>query len=157
MNTTIYRVEPATLADVNQLAALEQHLFMTDHRSRKNLRYLIQRATVIVARIEKAQEIVGYAILLGRKDSRKRRIYSLGVAASARNCGIGSKLVSALETNARKAGCTLLTLEVNDSSKAAIDFYHNYGFKQCGFRYGYYEDGGHALLMSKSLASALVT
>jgi len=151
-----YKIESATLADVDQLAALEQHLFMTDHRSRKNLKYLIQRTTVIVAKTEKAGGIVGYAILLGRKGSHKKRIYSLGVAASARNCGIGCKLVSTLETLAGIAGCMVLTLEVSDRNKRAIDFYQKYGFRQYGFRYEYYEDGGHALLMSKSLANTLV-
>ncbi len=151
MPTTHYIIEPATPADVDQLAALEQHIFMTDHRSRKNLRYLIQHTTVIVARAEKIREIVGYAILLGRKGSRKKRIYSLGVTLAARKRGIGSKLVHTLETIAGLADCTLLTLEVHDRNKAAIDFYHTYGFKQCGFRYGYYEDGGHAILMQKSL------
>lgn len=142
----------ATLADVNQLAVLEQGLFMTDHSSRKNLRYLVQRTTVIVAKMVITEEIVGFAILLGRKNSRKKRIYALGVSASSRNCGIGSQLVAILENAAGEANCTTLTLEVGDRNKAAINFYHKRGFKQHGFRYGYYQDGGHALLMHKSLS-----
>ncbi len=141
----------ATLADVDQLAVLEQGLFMTDHSSRKNLRYLVQRATVIVAKMLKTGEIVGFAILLGRKNSRKKRIYALGVTASTRNSGIGSQLVAILENAADKANCTTLTLEVGDSNTAAITFYEKCGFKQHGFRYGYYQDGGHALLMHKNL------
>jgi ribosomal-protein-alanine N-acetyltransferase len=153
MNTTDYIIEPATMADLDQLVFLEQSLFMTDRCSRRNLRYLIQRATVIVVRTEKTDEIAGYAILLGRKNSRKNRIYSLGVAPSARNTGIGSKLVGALEAMACKANCTMLTLEVNDRNKAAIVLYNKCGFKQYGFRLSYYQDGDHALLMRKSLAN----
>ena len=89
--------------------------------------------------------------MLGRKNSRKMRIYSLGVAESKRNKGIGTKLVGALERIADKADCTMLTLEVNDGNKAAIVFYNKCGFKQCGFRLSYYRDGGHALLMRKNL------
>ncbi len=151
MNSTDYSIEPATLADVNQLVVLEQTLFLTDCCSRKNFRYLIQHATVIVVRTEKTSTIIGYAILLKRKNSRKMRIYSLGVAPSTRNTGIGAKLVAALEAIASKATCTTLTLEVSDNNKDAIRLYTNFGFEQYGFRYGYYEDGGHAILMRKNL------
>ncbi len=51
MNRSDYIFTSATLADVDQLVVLEQGLFMTDHSSRKNLRYLVQRATVIVAKM----------------------------------------------------------------------------------------------------------
>ncbi|GAB6190456.1 GNAT family N-acetyltransferase [Desulfocastanea catecholica] len=152
MNTTDSLIEPATLADVDQLVVLEQTLFMTDCCSRKNFRYLIRHATVIVVRTEKAGTIVGYAILLRRKNSRKMRIYSLGVATSTRNTGIGAKLIAALEAIAGEANCTMLTLEVSDNNKEAIRLYTKYGFQQYGFRYGYYEDGGHAILMRKNLA-----
>jgi ribosomal protein S18 acetylase RimI-like enzyme len=151
MKTTEPIIERATLADAEQLVALEQGLFMTDNCSRKNFRYLIQRATVIVVRTEKSGKIIGYAILLSRKNSRKGRIYSLGVDASARNTGIGSKLIANLEAIAGQANFTMLTLEVSDTNKAAIVLYNKWGFKQYGFRYNYYQDGGHALLMRKNL------
>ncbi len=151
MNTPDYIFELATMADVEQLVELEQSLFMTDDCSRKNMKYLIPRATVIVVRTEKAGEIIGYAILLGRKNSHKKRIYSLGVAASSRNKGIGLRLIEALEVIANKANCSMLTLEVNDRNKAAIVFYNKCGFHQYGFRLSYYQDGDHALLMKKNL------
>jgi ribosomal protein S18 acetylase RimI-like enzyme len=156
-----YIIEPATLADLGQLVALEQDLFMTDHYTRKNLRYLIQRAIVIVVktqsvRTEKTGKIVGYAILLTRKNSRKGRIHSLGVAESARHSGIGSNLVYALEEIAGKANYTALTLEVSDRNKAAILLYNKCGYTQYGFRYAFYKDGGHALLMRKNLTGSLL-
>lgn len=155
MKITDHIIEPATLADLEQLVVLEQRLFETDKFSRKNLRYLIQRATVIVVRSEKERHITGYAILLGRKNSRKARIYSLGVAESASRTGIGTKLVSTLEKIAAVRNCTSLTLEVSDTNKDALLFYNNCGFKQYGFRYNYYKDGGHALLMRKNLSDFL--
>lgn len=154
MNTSDYTFEPATLADVNQLVILEQSLFMTDHCSRKNLRYLIQRGTVIVAKTIKTNEIIGFAIVLGRKNSRKKRIYALGVTTATRNTGIGSQLLAIIENISQETACTTLTLEVNDRNKAAITFYNRCGFKQYGFRYCYYRDGGHALLMRKKLTDS---
>jgi len=141
----------ARLSDLDRLVALEQDIFQTDIRSRKNLSYLIPRAFVVLAKAERTEEIVGYAIVLLRKNSSKMRIYSLGVKASARNIGIGSELIGTIETFAIRAKGTMLTLEVSDANTAAIALYKKCGFQQYGFRWCYYEDGGHALRMRKSL------
>ncbi len=151
MKTIDFIIEQATPAEINQLVALEQNLFMTDERSKKNLLHLIKRSAVFAAKMRQDDKIFGYAILLCRKNSRKSRIYSLGVAASARKRGVGSKLVAMLEKEAGRKNCTSLGLEVGDRNRDAVEFYNRCGFKQVGFRYGYYEDGGHAILMDKKL------
>jgi len=56
-----------------------------------------------------------------------------------------------IERLAVASGHQMLTLEVGDNNTAAVDFYKKHGFRQYGFRLGYYEDGGHAILMRKSL------
>jgi [ribosomal protein S18]-alanine N-acetyltransferase len=142
---------PAVLADVDELAALETNLFSTDRCSKKSFRHLINHAHVIVARNMELHNIVGYAILLGRKNSRKMRIYSFGIVAAARNLGLAGELLAILENIANKAQCNMLTLEVSDGNTAAINFYKKHDFAQFGFRLGYYEDGGHAILMRKPL------
>ncbi len=142
---------PATTNDVNRLAALEIDLFHTDRCSKKSLRHLIRHAHVIVARQQDTLEIVGYAILLGRKNSRKMRIYSFGIVAAARNCGLAGKMIKALEEIVIFSHCHMLTLEVGDCNTAAVNLYKKHGFEQYGFRLGYYEDGGHAILMRKHI------
>ncbi len=142
---------PAIKADVDQLAALEIDLFQTDRCSKKSLRYLIQHAHVIVARQEESTDILGYAVLLSRKNSRKMRIYSFGIVPTARNLGIAGKLLEVLESIAVNSCCRMLTLEVGDGNTAAINLYKKHGFVQYGFRLGYYEDGGHAILMKKHI------
>jgi len=142
---------PATTHDVDRLAALEIDLFHTDRCSKKNLRHLIKHAHVIVARQQDTFEIVGYAILLGRKNSRKMRIYSFGIVAAARNRGLAGKMIAACEEIVRLAHCHMLTLEVSDDNTAAVNLYKKHGFEQYGFRLGYYEDGGHAILMRKHI------
>ena len=142
---------PATTADINQLAALEIALFHTDRCSKRSLRHLIRHAHVIVARRLQTPEIIGYSVLLGRKNSKKMRIYSFGIIAAARNLGLAGKLLAVLESIVMKAHCHMLTLEVGDGNTAAINLYKKHGFEQYGFRYGYYEDGGHAILMRKHI------
>lgn len=144
---------PAELSDVGRLAALEIELFQTDRCSKKSLRHLIKHAHVIVAKLAENGAIVGYAILLGRKNSIKMRIYSFGIIAAARNKGIAGKMIAALEKIAVHAQRRMLTLEVSDGNTAAVNLYKKHGFEQYGFRLGYYEDGGHAILMRKNLPS----
>lgn len=146
---------PATTTDVDRLAALEIDLFRTDRCSKKSLRHLIRHAHVIVARQMETLEIVGYAILLGRKNSHKMRIYSFGIVAAARNRGLAGKMIEALEKIVKNSQCQMLTLEVNDCNTAAINLYKKHGFEQYGFRLGYYEDGGHAILMRKRITEDL--
>jgi len=146
-----YLIVPAVPADVDQLAALEISLFKTDRCSKKSFRYLIRRAHVLVVKRQDNAEILGYAILLGRKNSRKMRIYSFGITATVRGEGLAGKLMEVLERIARDSKCTMLTLEVSDSNIAALGLYKKHGFSQYGFRLGYYEDGGHAILMRKTL------
>ncbi len=150
MNSTFIFV-PATANDVDRLAALEIDLFHTDRCSKKSLRHLIRHAHVIVARQQDTLQIVGYAILLGRKNSRKMRIYSFGVVAAARNRGLAGEMIAALEKIVELSHCHMLTLEVSDCNTAAVNLYKKHGFEQYGFRLGYYEDGGHAILMRKRI------
>jgi ribosomal protein S18 acetylase RimI-like enzyme len=151
MDPEKYIFSPASLADVNQLAMLETILFHTDQCSKRSFRYLILHSTVIVVRSRTDDEIFGYAVLLKRKNSSKMRIYSFGIAAHARQNGVGTKLLDYLETVAKKENSSMLTLEVSDQNPAGISLYQKFGFKQYGFKYGYYQDGSHALLIRKHL------
>jgi len=144
---------PACLDDVDQLARMEKELFYTDLCSKRSFRYLIKRATVIVIRRRADDRIYGYATLLTRKNSRKIRIYSLGIIESARQYGLGTKMVAFIENLALNREHTTITLEVSDLNIAGLALYEKNGFKKCGFKYEYYEDGGHAILMQKKVTA----
>ncbi len=145
---------PANISDARRLAALEVELFHTDRCSIKSLRHLIRHAHVIVARKEESGDIVGYAVLLQRKNSTQMRIYSFGIVPGARKLGLAGKLLEVLEDIAKKSNRHTITLEVSDGNTAAINLYKKHGYAQCGFRFGYYQDGGHAILMRKQLIKA---
>lgn len=143
-------IDLATPADVDDLARLETELFYTDRCSRRSFRALIAKQRVVVLR-DDLGGITGYAILLARSNSKKMRLYSFGIVAASRRQGQAGALLAKLEEMARAAGCHTLTLEVGDGNHAAVAFYAKHGFVQHGFRLHYYEDGGHALLMQKTL------
>jgi [ribosomal protein S18]-alanine N-acetyltransferase len=142
----------ATPADVDALTRLEPALFHTDRCSRRSFQRLIGQGRVVVVH-QPQGTIVGYAIVLARRNSRKMRIYSFGIADTDRRRGLAGALLARLEEMAAKAGCHALTLEVGDTNTAAIAFYSKHGFSQYGFRLHYYQDGGHAILMRKSLTT----
>lgn len=145
------QINLATPADVDALTHLEPVLFHTDRCSRRSFQRLIKLCRVVVVR-QPQGTITGYAILLARRNSRKMRIYSFGIADGSRRRGLAGALLAQLEEMAAAAGCHTLTLEVGDTNTVAIGFYAKHGFYQCGFRLHYYEDGGHAILMQKPLS-----
>jgi [ribosomal protein S18]-alanine N-acetyltransferase len=149
------QISLATSGDVDALTLLEPLLFHTDRCSRRSFQRLIRQGRVMVVR-EKEQTILGYAILLTRRNSRKMRIYSFGIADSSRRRGLAGALLAKLEEMATAADCHTLTLEVGDTNTAAIGFYSKHGFYQCGFRLHYYQDGGHAILMRKPLTPKIM-
>ena len=151
MSESALHIDFATPADVDTLARLENELFYTDRCSRRSFRALVLKKRVVVVRTSKAA-ICGYAILLGRSNSKKMRLYSFAIVAASRRQGLAGALLAKLEDLAEAAGCHSLTLEVGDGNHAAIAFYTKHGFVQYGFRLHYYEDGGHAILMKKPLS-----
>ena len=95
--------------------------------------------------------MLGDAVVVYRKGSKRVRLYSIVVSPEARGKGIGAKLLAHAEKAAKKRGCSLMGLEVREDNKAAIAFYGSRGYERIGLRDNYYEDGATALQMKKRL------
>lgn len=144
-------IVPAGLEDLSDLTALENQSFSCDRISPRQFRYLMTKANSIIVKAELHGILAGYMVLLKRTTSRKMRIYSLGVAQSARKQGIARELLSHAEKLARKNHCSVLTLEVCEHNSSALQLYHMAGFRQYGLKTNYYEDGCTALRLQKNL------
>jgi len=149
---------PATVADLSRLTALENAVFASDRISRRQFRYLLDRALIIKA-IDNGpegepdgEELLGCLVLLFRRDSRHARIYSLAVSPKARRCGIARRLLVYAESESRRRGLTGIVLEVRENNEAALALYQAAGFRQVGRRLNYYEDGAPAARLGKILA-----
>jgi len=147
------QIIPATIADLEQLLHLEDELFTGDRISRRQFRYLLTRANAIAAKILQDEALVGYILLLRRRNSNNLRIYSIGISGQARHRGYGQALIRFAEKTAEQIGCRHLTLEVCEHNNSAIKLYTAAGFSRYGLKPGYYEDGCHALLLRKEIAS----
>jgi ribosomal protein S18 acetylase RimI-like enzyme len=96
--------------------------------------------------------VLGYALVLFRRDSRAARLYSLAVKPGSSGRGIGSQLLAAAEGAARDRGAALLRLEVRADNADALRFYESHGYVLFGRRDEYYADGMAALRLQRALA-----
>lgn len=147
------RITPAGSEDIRQLAELEELVFSYDRISRRQFRYLTTKANSIVVKAEYRGDLAGYMVLLRRRTSSKLRIYSLAVVHSLRKRGIARKLLAYAETVALQEQLHQLTLEVCEHNDCAMRLYYYAGFRFCGRKSDYYENGCSALLLGKTLRS----
>src|SRR5262252_5395329 len=80
------------------------------------------------------ERVVGYAELQARTSSLHDRaegwLGALAVDATVRRGGIGSRLMAAIEDEARLLGCDEIVLESSSWRSAAHAFYRGIGFQQ---------------------------
>ena len=73
-----------------------------------------------------------------------------------RGRGIGAQLLAHVLAAARRAGCTLATLEVRRSNAPAIALYERAGFRTVHVRARYYQDDGEdaLVMLARQLAAS---
>lgn len=97
----------------------------------------------LVARRER--ELVGYAGMMYVLD--EAHVTNVAVSGDERRGGVGSRLLVELLHDARRRGCTGVTLEVRVSNTAAQALYARAGFTEAGTRRNYYENTEDAIVM----------
>ena len=147
------QLRPAALSDLAGLVRLEGERFPTDRLTRKSLQGLIRSPSAFVLIASRGERLLGYAVLLTRRGSRTARLYSIAVSADAAGQGVGSRLLSAIESVASERGADHLQLEVRADNPAAIHLYERAGYLPTGRRSRYYEDGMTALVFTRDLRS----
>ncbi|WP_228517889.1 GNAT family N-acetyltransferase [Aliidiomarina indica] len=137
--------------DASNLAALEQRCFSYDQIGLRSFRHLLKQAHCFVWVALENEHIVGYCIVLTRKNSRKWRLYSLATAPEARGKGVARALMEAVETQAVIDRAALIRLEVKTDNQAAIDLYRKLDFEVVDILPGYYDDGSDGYRLQRSL------
>jgi ribosomal protein S18 acetylase RimI-like enzyme len=145
-------VRRATLADLPSLERLELSEFRGDRLSRRSFRRLLDTpsACTVVAVAEGV--IVGYAMVLLRKNSSIARLYSLLRSSAHRGRGLGRVLLLAAEQEAAARGASEMRLEVREDNGAARRLYEGCGYVVSARTADYYQDHADALRMRKSLS-----
>lgn len=148
----VVHIRRGRLADVDDLIELETQVFANDRMSRRGLRHFLVAATSTVLVAEHHGRIAGCAVVLFRPNSTIARLYSIAVAPTSADRGIGPALLAASERAALAKRCRTLRLEVHEDNQRAIARYRKAGYQQFGCRENYYADKGDALRFEKDLA-----
>jgi ribosomal-protein-alanine N-acetyltransferase len=141
------RVEPMTLADVNDVHRIERasfpvpwpdYAFRQEIETNRLAHYLIARA---------GKETIAYGGLWMMVD--EAHITTFAVLPLYRRQGVGGRLMVEMMRLARDLGARVVTLEVRLSNQPARALYHRFGFRPVGVRPRYYSDNGEdALIMT---------
>lgn len=94
----------------------------------------------------------GFAV--GRVAADEAELLTLAVAPEARRQGVGRRLLSAFETEAKARGARTVFLEVAETNAAARCLYAGAGYASAGYRRDYYGPAGArtgALVLRKVL------
>lgn len=144
-------IRVAQRTDLDALLALESACFSSDRISARSFRRFIKAEHSQLLVLESAAALVGYILLLYRSGTNLARIYSLAVDPQQRGKGFARALLTAAEQAAAERNTAFIRLEVDARNSAALALYSSLHYHRFGLIAGYYQDGGDALRMEKSL------
>lgn len=131
----------ATLADLDEMAALETALFAGEAWSRDLVRDELTAAHRRYLALEDpvTGSLAGYAGLLAV--GSEGDVQTIAVSPAYRGTGQGRRLMLALIIEAHERGVRELFLEVRADNPVARTLYTSLGFEELGVRKGYYQPG----------------
>lgn len=145
-------LRPMTLADIDQVNAIEQVSFSTPWPETAFTYELTHNQSTLCWVAEWVEEgqtpsIVADIVIWRILD--EAHIGTLAVRPEFRGQAIAQRLLAVALLEAAKSGATHALLEVRVSNQAAINLYRKFGFEEVGVRPGYYQDTREdALLMT---------
>lgn len=146
-------IRPVCLKDVQALVDLEHLCFTQDRLLPSQFRQFIVRQNVILLIDSDHHQLVGYSLVLLRKNTTQARLYSFAVAPNYRGTGLATKLLLATEQEAKNRKQKKMILEVRKDNARAIHFYEKLNYHFLGEYKNFYEDHTDALRLFKDLTS----
>ena len=129
---------PMTLADVDEVVALEQSVYPHPW-TRGNFADSLDagyHAWVLRGEGEPGAELAGYFLLMAAVD--EAHLLNVSVASRRQRQGLGHYLLDKVAACARGLGAESVLLEVRPSNLRALHIYQRYGFVDIGRRKAYY-------------------
>jgi ribosomal-protein-alanine N-acetyltransferase len=138
---------PSSIEHLDRVCELEKQ-FGAEAFSRRSLRRFIMNESLVIF-VDNSGYVIGYAIVLRKKNSYKARLYSFMIDEKFRGNGLGSAYLSALIHE--ETGVDGIILEASENNEPAIRMYHRAGFEVIQRVQNYYKDGSGAIKMLKKL------
>ncbi len=140
--------------DVDALLTIDQQCFNVYYYDyytldRRDFEFYLQDTDGLFLVAARGSQVAGY--ILGPvdlwRDPPRAHIDSIGVRPEDQNKGVGSLLLAAFTEEARRQGCTGVTLEVATANEVGRTFFARHGFRKTRRRPDYYGKGLPALFM----------
>jgi ribosomal protein S18 acetylase RimI-like enzyme len=140
------------MGDLDALAALEEASFICDGVPRRAMAGFLRSPAAMVLLDDAGAGLRGHLVLRFHARHRIARIYSIAVDEASKGQGVGRALVNAAEQAARARGRERMRLEISVDNVASQALFRACGYAVFGRYEDYYEDGGDALRLEKTLA-----
>jgi [ribosomal protein S18]-alanine N-acetyltransferase len=147
-------IRPATAADVDAIARLEQENLGDDAWSRALVEEGVagELPTVRYLVAQEGDDVVGHAVVSVVADISE--LQRIAVDPFHRRDGLATRLLDEVVVLARDEGADRLLLEVREDNHGAIAFYAARNFVEIDRRPRYYRDGGTAVVMRRGVGPA---
>ena len=113
----------------------------------REMRRLAEAPNAITVLAEKGGALIGFCIV--HVEDHWGYVVTLDVAPEWRRHGLATRLMDAVEEQARAAGATGVGLHVFNGNTGAIRFYERIGYERIGLHEGFYGRGIDGLVYRK--------
>ena len=148
------QIRQAKESDIRDLVDLDNECFDTYYYKKTKFSksdfqaYLCCKKSILLVAVRDSR-LVAYIAGTVRA-SRVRSIAhldSIAVSSTARNEGVGGRLLDLFIQGAKQQACQIVLLEVAEANKDGLDFFSKRGFQRIGDLPEYYGRGLHGVLM----------
>ena len=154
----VLEIRQANESDIRDLADLDNECFNTYYYKKTKFSesdfqaYLCRRKSILLVAVRDSC-LVGY-VAGTLRISRFRSIAhldSIAVSPTARNEGVGGRLLDLFIQGAKQQACQIVLLEVAEDNKEGLDFFSKRGFQRIGDLSEYYGRGLDGVLMQLNI------
>ena len=147
------RIEPASPADLDRLAAIEAAAFDPARyeamRRRQFRRHIGSPSAVLLVARDDRGAAVGYALGFAKANTGYLRFYSLAVDPTFQGGHVGAELFQALEEAARRRGSRGVQCEIREDNQRLLERYLRLGYQVYKTVGDYYPDGVGCIKMKR--------
>jgi|SRR5579864_637956 len=137
--------------DLRRILEIERAAFPGEAYTSRMFGELHQECGDLFFVAERSGRILGYMVTCA--NARKAEIVSIAVDPRRRKRGTGAELMEHSLVELGKRGVRRLELMVRPTNTVAVRFYRRFGFRRVGAVAHYYDDGGDAIRMTKTLVT----
>jgi len=146
------KIETASMRLIDKLFQIEEQCFDEEAFTKQQISYFLTDYNTIALAANVNNDVTGFIIAQLELDSDRLfgHIITINVAAAYRRKGIGTRMLSEIETILKQKGIGEIQLEVREDNSGALKLYQKCGYQRIGKLENYY-GRKHGLHLKKTL------